>query len=115
MTVKVVGPCKSGKSTLAAGLIQHGYQARVCAQEHSEVPNMWQRIAPTDILIYLDVNLVSMQRRSDRRDWTQAILDQQNRRLVHARQHSDIYLATDDLSTAQVLSRVLESLETLAE
>ena len=113
MTIKVVGPCKSGKSTLAAGLIQHGYQARVCAQEHSEVPDMWERIAPTDILIYLDVSLTSIQRRSDRDDWTQAILDRQNRRLAHARHCSDIFLATDDLSPTQVLRRVLDSLEDL--
>jgi hypothetical protein len=115
ITIKVVGPCKSGKSTLAAGLSEHGYQTRVCGQEHSEVPDMWQRIAPPTILVYLDVSLASIQRRSDRSDWTQAILDRQDRRLVHARQHSDLLVFTDDLSPDQVLRQVLDSLENLTD
>ncbi len=68
--VKVVGPCKSGKSTLVAGLRAAGYAARGCGQEHSEAPTMWQRIVPPDYLIFLDVTPQTQQARVNRSDWS---------------------------------------------
>lgn len=110
-TVKVVGPCKSGKSTLVAGLHRFGYGARPCAQEHSEVASMWQRVAPCDVLIFLDASLATIQARSTRADWSAERLAQQRRRLAHARLHCDLYLPTDGLDPAQVLARVRAFLE----
>lgn len=109
-TIKVVGPCKAGKTTLVAGLRALGYEARSCSQEHSDVPYMWQRIVPTDRLIYLDAELSTVQARSPRSDWHRA-LPRQRRRLAHARQHCDLYLPTDHLTPEEVLYRVVEFIE----
>src|SRR5450756_723826 len=55
--IAVVGVCGSGKSTLAAALRLHGYDARECAQEHSYIPDMWQRISRPQVLVYLAASL----------------------------------------------------------
>lgn len=109
--IKVVGPCKSGKSTLAAGLRAAGYAARSCGQEHSETPSMWQRIAPPDCLIFLDVTPETQRARVNRSDWTDDLMAKQQRRLAHARQHADLIVATDVLAPEQVRGLVLAFLE----
>jgi len=105
--VKVVGPCKSGKSTLVAGLRTLGYTARSCGQEHSDAPTMWQRIAPPAYLIFLDVTPQTQRVRVDRSDWSDALMASQQRRLAHARQHADLVLATDYASAQDVLRQVV--------
>jgi hypothetical protein len=104
--IKVVGPCKSGKSTLVAGLRAAGYAARSCGQEHSETPTMWQRIAPADCLIFLDVTPETQRARVNRSDWDDELMRTQQRRLAHARQHADLILSTDHASPAEVLCQV---------
>lgn len=110
-SIKVVGPCKAGKSTLVRGLQRLGYNARVCAQEHSDVPAMWQRVAPAQWLIYLDVSLENVRRRSPRSDWTPEVLETQRRRLAHARAHSHLIVDTNELTEAEVLDRVQRFLQ----
>ena len=105
-TIKVVVPCKAGKSTLVAGLRQHGYRARSCCQEHSYVPDMWRRIVPADYLVFLDVTQPVVQKRAPRSDWGRE-LSRQRGRLVHARQHCDFYLHTDDLTPEDVVAQVI--------
>ncbi len=113
MTVKligIVGPCSAGKSTLIAGLSGHGYTARHIAQEHSYVPDMWQRITNPDILIYLDVSYQeSMRRRPS--EMTQIEFQDQKQRLLHALRHADLYLDTEHLTIGEVRDRVLSFLE----
>jgi deoxyadenosine/deoxycytidine kinase len=112
MRIKVVGPCASGKSALAARLRDLGYDARSAAQDHSYVPDMWQRLNPPDLLIYLDVTLRATLERGRRgTGWDQAYLDEQHHRLRHARAHCDLYLDTSDLAEEQVLARALAFLE----
>jgi hypothetical protein len=73
---------------------------------------MWQRINPPDLLIYLDVSLASARQRGRTgRGWDQAYLDEQNLRLDHARRNCDLYLATDQLTEAQVLQQVIGFLQ----
>ena len=96
-----------------AGLRALGYEARECVQEHSYVPSMWQRISRPDVLIYLDVSLPVIERRKPRSDWKQAVLDEQRRRLAHARRHCDLYVDTDELTAQQVLARVVGFLRQL--
>jgi thymidylate kinase len=116
MYIKVVGPCASGKSVLAARLRDLGYSAGSAAQDHSYVPDMWQRLNPPDVLIYLDVTLEAAQRRGRVGDgWDQSYLDEQHHRLRHARVHCDLYLPTEDLSGEEVLSQVLEFLRRAAD
>lgn len=111
--IKVVGPCKSGKSTLVMGLKAAGYAARSCGQEHSEAPAMWQRIHPPACLIFLEVSLETMRARVDRSDWSDDLLAIQQRRLAHARRHADLIVATDEASPQEVLGQVLVFLEHL--
>lgn len=104
--VGLVGPCKSGKTLLKRGLTDHGYLVRHIAQEHSYVPDMWQKIANPDILIYLDVSFpVTLQRSS--LTWNQNEYKEQLRRLSHARHNADITIKTDDLTPEQVLEQAL--------
>lgn len=112
--IKVVGPCASGKSTLTEGLKELGYDARTAAQDHSGVPDMWLRLNPPDLLIYLDVTVdAARQRGRIGTGWDQKYLDEQHRRLRHARAHCDLYLPTSDLATEEVLARVLGFLQQL--
>ena len=108
MRIKVVGPCASGKSVLAAGLRAQGFDARSAAQDHSYVPDMWQRLNPPDILIYLDVSLAEAWKRGrSGAGWDQVYLDEQHHRLRHAREHCDLYLPTDGLAEEDVLREAL--------
>ena len=111
--VGVVGPCGSGKSTLIAGLEQHGYTCRHIAQEHSYVQSMWQRITNPDILIFLDASFpVSTARR--KLSWQKDDHDEQYRRLAHARQHAHVVIDTDPLTPEQVLQKALSFLQNAA-
>jgi cytidylate kinase len=110
LIVGVVGPCCSGKSTLVNSLIQRGYMVRHIAQEHSFAPRMWQIIGKAELLIFLDVSFeVAQQRRW--MNWQPADLEEQQRRLKHAREQCDLYLQTDALSAEQVLQQVLTVLK----
>jgi shikimate kinase len=106
MRVVLVGICGSGKSTLARGLRALGYEVRECGQEHSEVPYMWQVLSRPDVLIYLDASEEVTYRRGERH-YVRGFVEEERRRLAHARAHSDLYLMTDDLSEAEVLERAV--------
>ncbi|MCX6066922.1 MAG: hypothetical protein NT121_14395 [Chloroflexi bacterium] len=105
--IGIVGVCAAGKSTLIKGLKEHGIHPRHIAQEHSYVKDMWKRITNPDVLIFLDASfLVTRDRRQI--DWTEADWAEQQRRLIHAREHADFYINTDDLTVEQVLERVID-------
>jgi deoxyadenosine/deoxycytidine kinase len=107
LVLGVVGPCASGKSTLVAALRALNFHVRHIAQEHSYIPDMWQRIGKPDLLIYLDVSFEESARRTDA-TWTRDIFEKQIVRLQHARKHADLYINTDDLTHQQVLEAVLD-------
>ena len=110
--VGIVGVCASGKSTLIAGLNQNGVRTSHIAQEHSYVKDMWKRIANPDILILLDVSYpVTVFRRQI--NWNEADWAEQQKRLLHARQHADLIIQTDHLSPEDVLKIVIEFIENL--
>lgn len=113
MRIGIVGPCAAGKTTLQNNLLQRGYDARAIAQEHSGVQDMWQRITQPDVLIYLDASRETICRRL-KVNWEQAYIDEQLRRLTHARQHADFFLDTNPLTPAQVCLRVIEFIQTFA-
>ncbi|MCA9898416.1 MAG: hypothetical protein H6654_10460 [Ardenticatenaceae bacterium] len=113
--IAVVGPCSCGKSTLTQALKAAGYEARHPAQEHSYVPNMWQRISKPDLLIYLDVDYVNARTRRPHIDGGPQRLKEQHFRLRHAREHCDFYLDTSGLSVAEVETAVLAFLENLVD
>jgi shikimate kinase len=109
--VVVVGPDAAGKTELTKRLRAQGYNARSCAQDHSYVPDMWQRISKPDFLVYLDAQLETIARRRTI-DWGQERLDKLNARLAHARAHCNLYLPTDDLEPPEVADRVRAALST---
>ncbi len=108
----IVGPCASGKTTLADGLQAQGYDARQISQEHSYVQDMWKQITDPDILIYLDVSFETCTERKQL-NWKQKEFDEQVRRLSHARENCDLYIFTDDLAQDEILSHVLRELKSL--
>jgi len=107
--IGVVGPCAAGKSTLIHKLKDLGYTVKHIAQEHSFVPTMWERLASPDVLIFLDVSFEeSMKRR--KQDWGEKDYQEQHHRLRHARQHTDLYLDTTNLTPEEVFETVLQFL-----
>ncbi|MFQ5944263.1 MAG: hypothetical protein ACE5JF_11985 [Anaerolineales bacterium] len=108
-TIAIVGPCASGKTTLARGLEGYGIRARQVVQEHSYVPRMWQIIAKPDLLIYLEASFQACSNRKHL-NWGRQDYDEQLRRLTHARENFDILVETDMLSESAVLDEVLSEL-----
>ncbi len=106
LCVAVVGPCSAGKSTLMPALHDAGYEARHPAQEHSYAPNMWQRLTNPDILIYLDLSYEQARVRRPHIDGGPQRLEEQHRRLAHARELCDYYLDTSDLTVQEVREAV---------
>ncbi len=115
LVVAVVGPSASGKSTLVSCLKEAGYAARHVAQEHSYVKDMWQRIHPPDVLIYLDVSFEVSRQRRPLIAWGPDRRAVEVERLSHARQHCDLYIDTSDLTPGEVLARVLVFLSGIGE
>jgi GTPase SAR1 family protein len=109
--VVVVGPCASGKSTLAERLRSHGYDAYVCAQEHSEIGNLWQHLEP-DAVIALDVDLGTIRRRRGA-DWPESIYREQLRRLSSARSAASVTIDTAALDRDEVVGVALHALSTM--
>ena len=107
--IAIVGPCASGKSTLARGLAERGIRARQVVQEHSFVPEMWQVVAQPDLLVYLDASFQTCSQRKNL-NWRQRDYDEQNLRLAHAKENCDLLIQTDSQSEANVLEEVLSSL-----
>ena len=103
--VGLVGPCAAGKTTVAQGLQALGWRAKAIAQEHSFVPDMWQRLTRPRVLVFLDVSWAEARRRKALRLSPEAYAEQQQR-LAHARAHADLVLPTDGLSPAQTIARV---------
>ena len=113
LSIAVVGPCASGKSTLTKALKAAGYEARHPAQEHSYVPNMWQRISQPDLLISLDVDYANTLARRPHTDAGPQRLEEQRLRLRHARENCDLYLDTSGLSEGEVETAVFNFLSAL--
>lgn len=105
MRIAIVGPCASGKTSLAAALRARGLDARQIAQEHSYVPDMWARLTRPDILICLHASFEVCTRRK-RLEWTRLEYEEQVHRLRHARQNCHLFLKTDDLSPDEVFQQV---------
>lgn len=109
--IKVVGVSAAGKSTLVNGLRERGYNARPASQEHSEMAEMWRKIRPPALLIYLEIDLATQNERRPDVSWNPAWLATETHRLRHARQHADLILNTCGLEAVEVLSQVLAWLD----
>lgn len=107
--IVVVGPCASGKSTLAAALRGLGYDVYVCGQEHSAIADLWQRAGP-DVLIALDVDLPTLRWRRGG-SWSATLYAVQRRRLASAFAVADLVLDGGALSQEMVVTQARRWLE----
>lgn len=112
--IGIVGVCASGKSTLINELQRLGYRCRHIAQEHSYVPDMWQRLTNPDILIYLSAMYETTIARRNL-NWTRDEYQIQLDRLIHARQGAHIRIETDSLSEIDVLDTAIEQINDLLD
>ena len=110
--IAIVGPCASGKTTLATRLRREGYSPRQIVQEHSYVAEMWKLLTMPDLLIFLDASFATCNRRKAL-NWLENEDLEQRRRLRHAEEHCDLYIETDSLTSDEVLRTVLQTLEAL--
>jgi len=108
--IKLVGVCAAGKSTLLQNLRAEGYHVLPCAQEHSYVPDLWRRLNPPDVLIYLDAQPATVAQRRHTQEPVEAWLAAERDRLAHARAHCDLYLPTDALTAVEVAAAVVSFL-----
>ena len=109
LRVAVVGPCASGKSTLTAALRAAGYEARMPAQEHSYVADMWRRLVDPDVLIYLDITYEALLARRPHFGEVE-YLAREKARLRHARAHADLVVDTSQLTADEVRAVVMSFL-----
>ena len=109
LRVAVVGPCASGKSTLTAALRAAGYEARMPAQEHSYVADMWRRLVDPDVLIYLDITYEALLARRPHFGEPE-YLAREKARLRHARAHADLVVDTSQLTADEVRAVVMSFL-----
>lgn len=110
--IGIVGVCASGKSTLINELQRLGYSCRHIAQEHSYVPNMWQRLTNPDVLVYLSASYeITLARRN--LNWTPHEYQVQLDRLIHAHQNAHIIINTDPLSENEVAQTVKDQIDRL--
>ena len=107
--IGIVGPCGAGKTTLIQQLKRNNLLTRHIAQEHSYVPDMWQRLTNPDILVYLDASYEVTVTRC-RLNWTVAEYEEQHHRLRHAREYADLYIFTDHMTPEEVAQEVLKYL-----
>lgn len=106
--VAVIGPCTSGKTTLADGLRARGISAVSIAQEHTLVADLYRHARP-DLLVYLDVSYEEAARRR-RISWGPDRLEEQKRFMAPARAAADLVIDTDGVSAREVLEMVLRHL-----
>lgn len=108
--VVVVGVCGSGKTELVRRLRLRGIDARVVAQEHSEVRTLWRHLGNPDAVVYLSARTRTVQRRG-RSTLSIAILSEQRRRLADARRIATVRIRTDEVSPEVVEARVIACLD----
>ncbi|MDY0020436.1 MAG: hypothetical protein RBT47_10575 [Anaerolineae bacterium] len=109
--IGIVGPCSSGKSTLAKRLRALGYEVREIRQEHSGVPTMWLRLTNPDVLIYLDVSVEAAVWREGLSAVPSWWEEERTFRLAHARAHCDLYVDTTVLTPEETFRQVVEFLQ----
>jgi len=108
--VGLVGPCKSGKTTLKRQLVEHGYTVKHIAQEHSYAPQMWKKIADPDVLVFLQVSYPVTLERSNL-TWSEAEYQPHLNRLAHAFDHADLVIDTDDKNPDGIFNLVIDFLK----
>jgi energy-coupling factor transporter ATP-binding protein EcfA2 len=105
--IKVVGISGSGKSTLVNCLRSSGYDARPVSQEHSDIPDLWQRFDRPFVLIYLFVGLSEQKLRRPQQTSTYTDFMREQMRLANAREEADLRVDTSNMEPQQVCDLVI--------
>lgn len=111
LRVVIVGPCASGKSTLAANLVALGIDACVSGQEHSEIQTLWNRMNP-DVVVALQVDLETLRHRRGV-SWSEQLYETQQRRLSEAFSSAHVHIDTAIKSESEARQAVLDFLGSL--
>ena len=106
LIIVIVGPCASGKTTLAANLSALGFDARVIGQEHSEIHSLWAKPEP-DVVIALHIDLETLRIRRGP-TWSKRLFDAQHHRLRDAYAAADLHLDTSILDEEEVVRQVVD-------
>ena len=106
LLIALVGPCASGKSTLAAILKERGYRVRQPAQEHSGIPDLWRRHGAPDLLVVLEAELATLLARRPHALYDAGMLARQRARLAEARAAADLVIAVDALAPEEIAARI---------
>jgi cytidylate kinase len=106
--IVIVGPCASGKTTLAEALISRGLDAAVCGQEHSEIRTLWNHTRP-DVVIGLTVTLQALRERRGA-DWPASLYRRQLGRLAPAYSVADLVIDTTSTDPDAAVDAVLTHL-----
>lgn len=104
--IVVVGPCASGKSTLANQLRELGHDVRVSGQEHSSIRNLWRKI-DHDVLVALEIDLDTVRARRSP-SWPEDVYQRQQERLRDAYAAADIVIDTATASPDEAVRLVLD-------
>ena len=100
--IVIVGPCASGKSTLATGLVALGYRARVVGQEHSEIGLLWKHHHPAVVIgLYASLETIRSRRGPA---WPAAVYERQQRRLALAMAAAAVIIDTGASSPIATLA-----------
>lgn len=108
--VALVGPCGSGKSTVARLLGEEGIPAREVSQEHTSMPYYFLECMPRAV-IYLDVRLDDVRRRKGAPDWPADRLTHQKALLSYARHRADLYFDTTSRTPPEIIEEIASWLE----
>lgn len=113
LRIVIVGPCASGKSTLALNLREVGIDARVSGQEHSEIDLLWRRQDP-DLVVGLHIDLETLRERRGS-SWSEWLFAAQLRRLNDAYAAAGLHIDTVTSSEAEAIQAVLKHLDSMAD
>jgi gluconate kinase len=108
MRVAVVGPCASGKTTIAAALTECGFDAYVVGQEHSDIHWLWQRQQP-DAVVFLDVPLEVIRIRRGA-DWPLWLFERQLKRLQNARDNANVVIQNVSATPSEIAVQISDEL-----
>jgi adenylate kinase family enzyme len=108
-TIVVVGPCASGKTTLARELGRAGIPVRICGQEHSSIKDFWRTMNP-DVLVVLSIDLQTLRTRRHE-SWPEHLFFVQQLRLASAFASADLVIDTTRESPQQAADLVRRHLD----
>lgn len=108
-TIVVVGPCASGKTSLARELAKSGIPVRICGQEHSSIRDLWRKLHP-DVLVALAIDLPTLRARRHEQ-WPESLYVVQQQRLASAFATADLVIDTSRVTPGEAAAMVRRHLD----